>query len=265
METQVTLSNRQNTQPAPGNREGYNGDGPGGHEKIVYHEELIHEHEHGTSDDFAKYVKYGLLAAGGTIGLGVLGYYLWRKVISTGEEKKAFNTDSPASYAKEIKQGLDNNNWPGADTVTVRKALVSIPDKQAMRKVSKSYNKLYGEPLGSALQTGLKTTEYTEMMAILRSKPEKHGNGKEQVIYDPSGWAERLNAAVNYEWWGIGWGTDTDAIKQVFKEIPTQKAWEDVKEYYQSEYQTEIVDDLNDDIDSDEYDFLAVIAKKPIQ
>lgn len=224
---------------------------------------LREEHEHGGADNFAKYVKYGLLAAGGTIGLGVLTYWLYRKVVSTGEEKKAFNADSPTAYAKQIKQGLDNNNWPGADTVTVRSAIVSIPDKATMRKVSKSFNKLYGTPLGTALQDGLKTTEYTEMMAIIRTKPEKQGKGKEQTIYDPLAWAERLNAAVNYEWWGIGWGTDTDAIKQVFKEIPSQKAWEDIKDAYREEYQTEVEDDLDDDIDSDEYDYRAVIAKKP--
>lgn len=227
---------------------------------VEYPEQLHHE----ASDEFAKYVKYGLLALGGAVGIGALSYWLYRKAVASGEEKKAFDTDSPTAFAKQIKQGLDNNNWPGADTATVRKAIVAIPDKAAMRKVSKSFNKLYGTPLGTALQDGLKTTEYTEMMAIIRTKPEKQGQGKEQTIYDPSAWAERLNAAVNYQWWGIGWGTDTEAIKQVFKEIPSQSAWQDVKDAYQNEYQVDAETDLDDDISSDEYDYRAVIAKKPL-
>lgn len=223
------------------------------------------EQHEGSADDFAKYVKWGLIATAGVIGTGVAGYFLWRTFVSKNEERHAFDTESPTYYAKQIKQGLVNNNWPGADTDTIRKAVIAIPDKKFMRKVDDSYNRLYGERMGTALQNGLKTTEYNEMMAILRAKPEKKGQGKEQVIYDPSGWAERLNSAVNYEWWGFGYGTDEEAIKAVIKEIPSQKAWEDVKDYYRSEYQTEVEDDLDDDLDSDDYDFRDAIAKKPLQ
>ena len=111
----------------------------------------------------------------------------------------------------------------------------------------------------------LKQTEYNEMLAIINSKPEKAKDAKKgAVIYDPHGWAKRINAAINYNWGGLFWGTDEDAITAVVMELPTQAAFVDTATVYKAEFGTAIMEDLAGDIGATEIaKYRQMILQKP--
>ena len=214
------------------------------------------------SDSFKNYVLWGIL---GTAAVGTIMYFGYRFVknkISDFANNGSLDNNNPSYYAKQMKMGIDNNNVPGTDTNTIRQAFVAIPSKEYFRKVESSYQKQYGTNLYKDLEEHLKTTEFQEMSAIYRIKPEREGKNA-QPIYDPYAWAQRINNAVNYETWGFLWGTDLEAIKQVVREVPTQKAWQDVKDAYQEKYSVSMEDDLDGDVSQGDYDFRAEVAKKP--
>lgn len=216
------------------------------------------------ADNFARSVKWGLIGVGGVAAIGITAYWLYQRHISYNEQLKALDKGDPASFATKLHMAFENNGWPGADTAVVRQVFRDIPDQDTYDEVEKSYKKSYGVGLSEELQEYLKTSELEEMDAIKNSKPKRKGKNDPAVIYDPYAWAKRLRAGVTYEWGGWGWGTDLDAVKLAIKEIPTQRAWEDVKAAYAEDYPGEDLEaDLEDDIDSDDYDWKAAIKKKP--
>ena len=115
------------------------------------------------------------------------------------------------------------------------------------------------------MQDELTSTEYNEMLAIINEKPDK-GN----TLIDPSlsaqqflSWAKRLRAAfkITYGWFP---GTDEDAIKAVFMEIPTQAAFGQVALAYKNEYGDDLMKDLQSELEFYEISpMLNIIAKKP--
>ena len=215
------------------------------------------------SGSFKSYIVWGLVGTA-TVGLvGYFGYKLVRNIISNQAAKGSLETGDLGYYAQQVKMGFENDNWPGTNTNQIRQAFVDIPDKQTFRKVSENYHKRYGGSMFADLQEHLKSTEMQEMIAIYRIKPEK-AEKNSQPIYDPYAWAERINAAVNFSTWGLLWGTDLEAIKQVIREIPDQKAWDDVGDAYKSKYSTSIVRDIDGDVSSWDYDFRAELSKKGI-
>jgi hypothetical protein len=223
---------------------------------------IVEQGRNSSSDNFKNYVLWSIL---GTAAAGTLLYFGYRFVkgkISDIANKGSLDNNDPSYYAKQIRMGIDNNNSPGTDTNTIRQAFVAIPSKDFFRKVESSYQKQYSTNLYKDLEEHLKTTEFQEMSAIYRIKPEREGKNA-QVIYDPYAWAQRINNAVNYETWGFMWGTDLDAIKQVVREIPSQKAWSDVKDAYEQKYSVSMEDDLDEDVSQGDYDFRAEISKKP--
>ncbi len=189
-----------------------------------------------------------------------------RSQIASQEENKTLGQDKHATWAKQIKNAFDNNGWWGTDEVLLRNTLREIPSKEDFKKVQKSYKKQ--ESGGSLIEdmTGeLKQTEYNEMLAIINSKPEKAKDAKNgAVIYDPHGWAKRLNAAVNYNWLGVFWGTDDEAITAVVSEFPSQKAFLDTSEVYMDLYGTALMEDLRGDLDPlDIAKYRQIILNKP--
>jgi hypothetical protein len=215
------------------------------------------------SDKFRTYVIWGIAGAVTLAVAGYFGYKYYRYLVSNAAQKGAFDNQEPAYFAKKIKAGIDNNNWPGTDTVAIRQAFVEMPTKEMYRQTASNYQKQYGSNLYKDLEKHLKTTELQEIAAIYRIKPER--SAKEAPLYDPTSWAERLNAAVNYEEFGLFWGTDEDAIKQVFVELPTQAAWEQVQQAYYEKYGLDLETELDDDLSESDYNFRAAVAKKPLQ
>lgn len=187
-----------------------------------------------------------------------------REVIKNKEENESFGEAKHATWAKTLKMAFDNNGWWGTDEPAIRQVLREIPSQEDFQKVQSSYRKLYkGRNLIEDMTDELKTTEYQEMLAILQSKPLKAKDAKGGAIYDPHGWAKRLNAAVNYSWLGLFWGTDEGAITAVFSEIPTQKAFKETAQVYESIYGATLEVDLDGDLDWT-MDWRAIIKKKPL-
>ena len=203
------------------------------------------------------YSAVGLLLVGGII-------YLGSKLIRTGiantEEKKSLDTTSASTTAKQLKMAFDNDGWWGTDEEALRRILRSIPTKDFYKDVAGSYKKLYGNPLTKDMQDELTSTEYEEMMMIVASKPEKKGDAP---TLNYLAWAKRIRAAVSV-YYGIFPGTDEDAIKSVFLEIPTQDAFKKVQAAYVKEFGDTLMYDLEGDLSQSYIDeYMAIIKKKP--
>jgi hypothetical protein len=212
---------------------------------------------------FKTYVLWGILGTAALATVGYFGYKALRVVVSNQAGKQSLETGTPAYYAQSIRMGIENNNWAGTDTAKIRAAFIEIPDKQTFRKVEDNYKRQYGIMMFSDLKEHLKSTEMEEMQAIYRIKPER-ADKNAQPIYDPYAWAIRIHSAVYYETWGALWGTDLEAIKQVIREIPDQKSWNDLADAYESKYSASIVDDIDGDVSSWDYDFRSELSKKGI-
>jgi len=222
-----------------------------------------------TSDEFTlkETITYSLL---GVIVLGgsfFVGRSMIRKARSNNEERKTYEEGNEATLAKQLKMAFDNDMWFGwgTDEEAIRKTLRAVPSKEYFRKVINSYQKLYARSLMKDMQDELTSTEYSEMLAIINAKPDK-GN----TLVDPSlsaqqflSWAKRLRAAfkITYGWFP---GTDEDAIKAVFMEIPTQAAFGQVALAYKNEYGDDLMKDLQSELEFYEISpMLNIIAKKP--
>lgn len=196
----------------------------------------------------------------------MFGRKLIRDLVSKNEQGKSFGKDKYSTWAKQIKNAFDNNGWWGTNEVLLRTVLKEIPSQEDFLKVVKAYRKLFvGKNMIEDMTKELKDTEYNEMLAIVKSKPKRTRDVQEGArIYDPEGWAIRLNAAVNYEWLGFGWGTDTEAIKAVTDEIPTQRAFFDTAKVYEQKYGVKLMDDLQGDLSSSDLTaFKKAILDKP--
>jgi hypothetical protein len=186
-----------------------------------------------------------------------------REVISNKEENESFGDNNHATWAKQLKMAFDNDGWWGTDENAIRQVLRAIPSQEDFVKVQASYRKLYkGSNLIEDMTDELKATEYNEMLAILQSKPLKAKDAKEGAIYDPHGWAKRLYNAMSIYYAGFIPGTDEDAITAVFSEMPTQKAFKETAQVYESMYGATLEGDLDGDLDWT-MDWRGIINKKP--
>ena len=102
------------------------------------------------------------------------------------------------------------------------------------------------------------------MLAIIGAKPER-GNTLTTAVLSAQqflSWAKRLRAAfkITYGWFP---GTDEDAIKAVFMEIPTQAAFGQVALAYKNEYGDDLMKDLQSELEFYEIGpMLNIISKK---
>lgn len=221
------------------------------------------------SDEQRKLISTIALWGGISLGAAVLiflGYKVYQKVISNSEKGKSFGEDEHATWADQIHTAIGNDGiYFGTDEALLRKTLIEIPSRQDFEKVEKSYKKQFNANMSEKIRGDLSTTEYNEMKAIIDSKPLK-AKDTGIPIYDPHGWAVRLNAAVNYQTWGWLWGTDIDAIRAVLIEIPTQQGFLDTAYAYYVEYGVKLMDDLLGDLSLSEItEFTELVKSKPIQ
>jgi hypothetical protein len=215
-------------------------------------------------------LKEKLLYGGGAVLLSVGTFFLGRKIVrslvSNTEEKKTFGEENPATYAKRIKMAFDNDGWWGTNTPELRKVLREIPSKQVFTKTAASYQKLYNSNLYRDMSDELQSTEYNEMLAIINAKPDrigKKGEPPQLTSKNYSEWAKRIKAAFDKEY-GFFPGTDEEALKAVFDEIPTQTAFIEVGKEYAKIYKQNILDDLKDEVGSWDYsDWMKMITSKP--
>lgn len=203
------------------------------------------------------YALGGIIVIGGTI---YIGQRLVKKGIANREEKKSFDEGSTATVAKQIKMAFENDGWPGSNTPELRRILREVSSKEEMKKVSKSYQKLYNSNLFKDMSDELQSTEYNEMLSIIAAKPERKG---QQAVLDYKAWAKRMKSAFEKSY-GFLPGTDEDAITAVFVEIPTQAAFVEVGKAYWGLYNTNLLEDLKGELEFWEYaEYMKIITSKP--
>lgn len=214
-------------------------------------------------------IKYGIL---GVIVLGgsfFIGRSIIRKARATTEEKKTFEEGSTATYAKQIKMAFENDMWWGwgTDEEALRRTVQAIPSKDEFRKVINSYQKLYARSLMADMKSDLTTSEYNEILAIISTKPER-GTAPLQIQQTKlqfQAWAKRLKAAFQVSTWGfLPYGTDEDAVKAVFMEMPTQAAFWQTVQAYKELFGDDLMSDLNSELEIWEWaEYISIIEKKP--
>lgn len=227
-------------------------------------ETSTHEHDEFTVEEKIKYGILGLVVIGGSF---FIGRSIVRKARANTEEKKTYEDGTPATYAKQIKMAFENDMWWGwgTDEEALRKVIIAVPSKDEFKKVINSYQKLYAQSMMADMQAELTTSEYNEMLAIIASKPER-GNAPIQIQLSSlqcQSWAKRLRAAFEVTYWMLP-GTDEDAIKAVFMEMPSQAAFWETAKAYQSLYGDDLVADLKSELEFWEYvPMMEIIMKKP--
>jgi hypothetical protein len=202
-----------------------------------------------------------LLLIGGTF---FIGRKLVRDAVKKNEENTSVDDDSIASYAKGIKMAFDNDGWWGTDKNALRNVITTIPSKDVFNKVIKSYQRLYNRNLMADMQSELNTTEYNEMMAIINSKTTANKDGQVYLSNKQyEGWAKRLKSAFDKSY-GFIPGTDEEAIRTVFVEIPSKKAFVQVSRAYTALFSRNLLTDLKDELEFWEYEpMMKLITSKP--
>ena len=201
-----------------------------------------------------------LLLVGGTF---LMGRKLVRDAVKKNEENASVDDDSVANYAKGMKMAFDNDGWWGVDKVALRNVMISIPSKEVFNQVIKSYQRLYNKPLMADLQSELNTSEYNEMLSIINSKTQPKNGQFYLTNKQYEGWAKRLKAAFD-KTYGFLPGTDEEAIRAVFLEIPTQKAFKQVTVAYQVLFSRNLMNDLKGELEFWEVDpMMKLITNKP--
>jgi len=217
-----------------------------------------------TTKEKIQYTILGVLVLGGS-------FFIGRKLVKTAksnsEEKKTYEEGSSATYAKQIKMAFDNDMWFGwgTDEEALRKTIRAIPSKDEFRKVINSYQNLYSRSMMKDMQDELTSTEYNEMLAIISGKPERYIVGSTTLISNVQyqSWAKRLKAAFDITY-GPFPGTDEDAIKAVFMEVPTQTAFTQVAKAYKLEFGRDLISDLKAELEFWEYaPMMQIINTKP--
>ncbi|MBI3238615.1 MAG: hypothetical protein HYZ43_07235 [Flavobacteriia bacterium] len=199
--------------------------------------------------------------------ISLIAFYFIRRQIrnirSENVQNKSFGVDKHATWAKQFKQAFDNDGWWGTDVPLVRQTMRAIPSKEDFYNVQKSYKLLYkGANLIEDMSDELTKLEYEEMLAIKNAKPAKSKGSENHKIYDPTGWAKRIHAALNYTWVGFLPGTDEEAIKAVFQEFPNQNAFYATAKVYRKLYAVSLWTDLDGDLNWS-LDWRALLKRKP--
>lgn len=214
-------------------------------------------------------IQYTLLSAIILGGSFFIGRSIIRRARATSEEKKTYQEGNAATYAKQIRMAFENDMWWGwgTDEEALRRTIRAIPSRGEFKKVINSYQKLYARSMMADMQDELTTAEYNEMLAIIAAKPES-GTAPIQMQVTRAqvlAWARRLKVAFDVNTWGIiPYGTDEDAIKAVFMDIPTQAAFWETAKAYKIEYESDLIADLRSELELWEWSaIMGLIEKKP--
>jgi protein-disulfide isomerase-like protein with CxxC motif len=216
-------------------------------------------HQSGTS--FKDKVIYSLLAATGLAGLLYFGKKGIDKIISNQAQAKSFEDGTPETIAKQIKMAFENDGYPGTNVKMLRKIMADIKNKTELSKVFNAYQHEFHSNMYADMSDELQSTEYNEMLMIVEGKPEKAGSAPTQAQY--KAWSKRLKAAFDKSY-GFLPGTDEDAIKAVFNEVPTQAAFVNVGKAYYADYAENLIEALRGELEVWEFpEYLKIITSKP--
>src|SRR3954462_947048 len=89
-------------------------------------------------------VLYSLLAAAGITGVTVVAVKFGKQLIANSSEVKSFKDGTSATYAKQIRLGLENKGGFGVDVNAIRNVLRQIKNQQELNDVSHEYWKQTG-------------------------------------------------------------------------------------------------------------------------
>ena len=205
----------------------------------------------------------GIILLGGTV---ILVRNAIKKHRADSEESKTYIDGSAATFAKQLKMAFENDGWFGTNITALRETVSRIQSKQLMRQVIDSYQKLYNRSLLRDMENELQSSEYNEMLAIISAKPEKYNPNvptQQLTAAQFQGWASRLKAAFDKSY-GPFPGTDEDAVKAVFNEVPTQSAFVQTGIAYKSMYGRDLIADLKSELEFWEYQpYMSIITQKP--
>jgi len=208
--------------------------------------------------------KVGLGVAGAIVlGLGIrYAVKAYSKSKANAGERQTFQDGSSATIAKQIQMTFENDGNFGTNVKKLREIMTALKSKQQWAEIEKQYEIIYNEPLAKKLKDELQATEYDEMLQIKDSKPLKPGQKVSgDVLYQA--WAKRLKSAFDKTYSFIP-GTDEAAIKAVFNEVPTQRAFINVGRAYGKLYKANLIDVLKSELEIWEYDdYMKIILKKP--
>ena len=206
-------------------------------------------------------VVYTLLGAAGLTGIIIIGKKGIEKLIEKKAHSKSFEDGTPETIAKQIKMAFENDGYYGTDVETLRNILVEIKSKAEMKAVHDKYTKEYHSELYKDMSDELQTSEYNEMLQIIAAKPAKEGQAP--TVSQFTAWAKRLKAAFDKAYSFIP-GTDENAIRAVFREIPTQAAFINVGKSFYAEYGENLITTLKSELEVWEYpDYMKMITSKP--
>jgi hypothetical protein len=210
-------------------------------------------------------IQYGLLGIVVLGGAFILIKNTIRKSRSNIEERMTLEDGNAATFAKQLKMAFENDGWPGTDEEAIRQVLRKIASKEDFKAVIDSYQRLYNESLLRDMKDELTTSEYDEMLSIISAKPDRYSNTGAQALTPQQyqAWARRLKAAFDWSY-GLFPGTDEDAIRAVFLEIPSQAAFQQVAAMYSAEFGNDLISDLKSELEFWEYGpMIKIITDKP--
>jgi hypothetical protein len=227
---------------------------------LVYPQQRAYPEQQGMS--LKEKLGYGITASL-ILGAGV--YFINRAVKKQKEKKsdlQSFNDGSPQTIAKQIKMTFENDGLPGTDLIKLRYIISSLKSKEQWNQVLTEYNNQFHSNLLQDMKGELESSEYDEMLFIKESKPEKTGQKiAKEVLY--KNWAKRLKSAFDKTYSFLP-GTDENAVKAVFMEIPTQQDFVNMGKAYQREYKRSFISDLKSELEYWEYPtYMNLIVKKP--
>ena len=206
-------------------------------------------------------IQYSLIGLAVLGGAAILINSLIKKSKSNLEERLTLEDGSSATFAKQLKMAFENDGWPGTDEEAIRQVLRKVASKEDFQKVIDSYQRLYNDSLLRDMKNELTSSEYAEMIAIISAKPDTYSskaNGQPVSSQLYLSWAMRLKSAFD------GIGTDEDAIRSVFIEIPTQTDFQQVANRYRAEYGSDLIRDLQGELEFWEYGpMMKLITDKP--
>lgn len=82
-------------------------------------------------------------------------------------------------------------------------------------------------------------------------------------VGDPATFAKQLKMAFDNDL-AFGWGTNEDAVKSVFQQLPSKSMYSKVQKEYSKMYNRSLNADLEDELSSDEYnELIRILNAKP--
>lgn len=213
----------------------------------------------------------GLLLGGG------VAFLVLRSLVRKARYKNAIgktdDVSSPENIAQRFVQAFNPDSpfgW-GTDEELIRRTIQKVPHQKAWEEVKRAYQKLTkGGNLLDDMQQELSRSEKREMDLIISALPPNQRaadqtDPKQITPQQLSMWAERIQAAANYEASAIWpYGTDEQAIYAVLEEVPTGRGIYQLDQTYRGLFQKGLLKELTDEMSGSELAHAyQIIVNKP--